>query len=158
MERRCARCKEMKNEDVFAGPFPSRPRKDAYCRPCRSEYQREHYFAHRPDVIRRNGARKQEERHRRVAAILDYLRNHPCVDCGETDPVVLEFDHLGEKSFTVADGMKSKAWAAVLEEIEKCEVVCVNCHRRRTASRGAFRRADFAAERPPARRLFGPWT
>lgn len=158
MERRCARCKEMKNEDEFAGPYPSRPRKDSYCRPCRSEYHREHYLANRSDVINRSGSRKKEERRRRVAAILDYLRAHPCVDCGESDPVVLEFDHLGDKSFTVADGMKDKSWAAVLEEIEKCEVVCVNCHRRRTASRGAFRRSGLAAEPLQAPPLFGPWT
>lgn len=158
MELRCARCNQLKNENDFAGPYSSRPRKDAYCRPCRSEYHREYYLANRPEVLRRNGSRKKEERRRRVTEILEYLKAHPCVDCGETDPIVLEFDHLGDKSFTVADGMKDKSWAAVLREIEKCEVVCVNCHRRRTASRGAFRRVDFGAEPLAAPRLFGPWT
>lgn len=158
MERLCARCNQLKDENDFAGPYPSRPRKDAYCRPCRSQYQAERYLANRSEVIRKNGARKKVERQRRVAALIDYLQDHPCVDCGEADPVVLEFDHLGDKSFTVAEGIKSRSWTAVLEEIEKCEVVCVNCHRRRTASRGAFRRlgiAEMPVVSPP---LFGPWT
>lgn len=85
-----------------------------------------------------------------VSLLLDYLREHPCVDCGESDPVVLEFDHLFEKSFTIADGLKSRSWEAVMAEIQKCEVVCVNCHRRRTAARGGFKRMTIVAAGLPA--------
>lgn len=59
-----------------------------------------------------------------------------CVDCGYNEhPEALEFDHVrGEKLFNVASGIR-KAWSKVLEEIAKCEVVCANCHRIRTANR-----------------------
>lgn len=157
MERRCSRCKLLKDETEFAGPFKSKPRKDCYCRPCRSAYQREHYLANRSELIRKARSRKQLELRRRVSLLLDYLKKHPCVDCGECDPVVLEFDHLGGKAFTVADGMKSQTWTAVLAELEKCEVVCVNCHRRRTAARGGFRRLGMSGIRLTQGRLFGPW-
>jgi hypothetical protein len=60
---------------------------------------------------------------------------HPCADCGETDPVVLEFDHLGDKRFTIGVAIRDRNWQSVLEEMAKCEVVCANCHRRRTATR-----------------------
>ena len=66
---------------------------------------------------------------------MNYLSEHRCCDCGETDPVVLEFDHLTDKSFGIAGGLRYRNWASVLAEIEKCEVVCANCHRRRTAIR-----------------------
>lgn len=157
MERRCARCKAVKHEDDFAGPYASKPRKDTLCRPCRAAYQHDHYLENRPVLIARSRARNEAERHRRVALIVEYLRFHPCVDCGETDPVVLEFDHLGEKSFTVAAGLKTRSWAAIQAEIEKCEVVCVNCHRRRTATRGGFRRLVLAEARFGQGRLFGSW-
>jgi hypothetical protein len=68
--------------------------------------------------------------------VLAYLREHPCVDCGEVDPVVLEFDHLGDKRDAVgALASEGHGERVLLAEIAKCEVVCVNCHRRRTVAR-----------------------
>src|SRR3546814_8531418 len=64
-----------------------------------------------------------------------HLRAHPCVDCGETDPVVLEFDHLRDKVGNVSAMVHSNELWRLVDEIEKCEVVCANCHRRRTARR-----------------------
>lgn len=82
----------------------------------------------------------------------DYLRMHPCVDCGEEDPIVLEFDHLGDKSFDISKGLRYRNWTSVLAEIKKCQVVCANCHRRRTTRRGGYRRSRWAAEVPLSNR------
>jgi 5-methylcytosine-specific restriction endonuclease McrA len=83
-------------------------------------------------------ARRRRRRHQ--ALVLEYLRTHPCVDCGETDPIVLEFDHLRDKTKNVS-GMAAHSWRVIQEEIAKCEVVCANCHRRRTSRRGGYFRA-----------------
>ncbi|WP_134745488.1 hypothetical protein [Microbacterium sp. Root53] len=83
-------------------------------------------------------------RHRNFPRMVEYLRAHPCSDCGEPDLVMLEFDHLPgtDKKFDIsrAVGASTRSWRAILTEIEKCEVVCANCHRRRTANRAGFRR------------------
>ena len=76
--------------------------------------------------------------------LVEFLRERPCVDCGERDPIVLEFDHLAEKEFAISAGLRGRRWDDVLREIDKCEVVCANCHRRRTAHRGGFARAAVA--------------
>ncbi len=76
--------------------------------------------------------------------IVQFLKEHPCLDCGEDDVVVLEFDHIGDKLFDVSFGLRSRNWDDVLAEIEKCEVVCANCHRRRTAKTRGFLRAAVA--------------
>ena len=69
-----------------------------------------------------------------------YFVVHPCVDCGERDPVVLEFDHLRDKRLAISSQLHGRNWQTILDEIEKCEVLCANCHRRRTARRrGALR-------------------
>jgi len=76
-------------------------------------------------------------RRKKQRIIYEYKLRHPCVDCGEADPIVLELDHrenkdprlTTRKSFSLGGlGMN-----ALLEELEKCDVRCANCHRRRTA-------------------------
>jgi hypothetical protein len=110
------------------------------CRECRRDYGRQHYAANRERYIANAAALKRRTRLKRVEFLLEYFCAHPCADCGETDPVVLEFDHIGEKTFDVMQKFAERRWQAILDEIEKCEVVCANCHRRRTARRrGALR-------------------
>lgn len=66
--------------------------------------------------------------------MLEYLSDKSCIDCGESDSVVLEFDHLRDKEMGVSTMMGTGySWDAILLEIEKCEIVCANCHKRRTA-------------------------
>ncbi len=138
--RRCGRCGAEKPLDDFAWRRKVRGQRDNYCRPCRADYKREHYAANRQRYIDNAAQRRRRIAHERTQWLLDYFEEHPCVDCEESDPIVLEFDHLGDKSFDVCRGVIDRAWEDVLAEIEKCDVVCANCHRRRTAARGGFRR------------------
>lgn len=69
---------------------------------------------------------------------LDEARHVPCADCGNRYPsVCMDFDHLPghTKSFGVMNRWKDRKWNLILAEIEKCEVVCSNCHRIRTKAR-----------------------
>jgi hypothetical protein len=62
---------------------------------------------------------------------------HPCIDCGESDPIVLEFDHReGEKKLAAVSTLMTQMKASlktIKAEIVKCDVRCANCHRRKTA-------------------------
>ena len=78
-----------------------------------------------------------QKRHRiRVRQkVLEFLSSKECVDCGEKDPIVLDFDHSGSKEkFKDVSRMLSGhySWESVLKEIRKCEIRCANCHRRKT--------------------------
>jgi len=58
-----------------------------------------------------------------------------CVDCGEKYPhFMLDFDHLPgqEKIGNVSDVLANYSWDRAMKELEKCEVVCSNCHKLRT--------------------------
>lgn len=68
------------------------------------------------------------------AAVLAYKLDNPCVDCGEADPIVLDFDHRGDKVCAVSQ-MSGRGWSLrrLFAEIAKCDVRCANCHRRKTA-------------------------
>jgi hypothetical protein len=64
-----------------------------------------------------------------------------CLDCGEHDPRVLEFDHREQSS---KKGSVSRLVSGrhslerIMEEIEKCDVRCANCHKLRTAQQMGF--------------------
>lgn len=146
--RKCYRCGALKPVEEFAWRRKARGQRDSFCRPCRSAYGKEHYAANRQRYIDQAAASKRKLALRRTRLLLEYFETHPCVDCGETDPVVLEFDHLRDKSFAVAQALTRRGWQSILDEIEKCEVVCANCHRRRTAERrGALRAVLTVAQR-----------
>jgi hypothetical protein len=59
-----------------------------------------------------------------------------CMDCGYDDhPAALSFDHVqGQKMGNVSELIK-RSWAVIMGEIQKCDVVCLNCHAVRTWSR-----------------------
>lgn len=69
------------------------------------------------------------------AKLFDYLSSKRCFDCGENDPIVLEFDHTDRKiKFKTIAKMLSGhySWNSIQREINKCEIRCANCHRRKT--------------------------
>lgn len=73
----------------------------------------------------------------KVKAIIDAFKDRPCTDCGVRYPAhVMDLDHTGEKTGDVSVLRVSRGMETVLTELEKCEVVCANCHRQRTFERG----------------------
>jgi hypothetical protein len=110
-------------------------------------YARRHYEGDRERYLSRAVIQKAATQAILQAAILRYLEQHPCVDCGESDPVVLEFDHRdpGAKSFNIgAASTGSIGLERVRREIQKCDVRCANCHRRKTAKTAGYMRAILA--------------
>jgi transposase-like protein len=94
--RRCGRCRHHLPTECFNR---HRDGLQWWCRACFAAYFRERGDTHR----RQSYAAKLARQRALSARVLDYLRHHPCVDCGDADPVVLEFDHLGEKTASVAE-------------------------------------------------------
>lgn len=75
--------------------------------------------------------------------VYDVLDNASCVACGEDDPIVLEFDHIDrrDKSASVsAILLKGCTLDDVKEEIAKCQILCANCHRKKTAQENNSKR------------------
>jgi hypothetical protein len=60
----------------------------------------------------------------------EYKRSHPCVDCGDSDPESLTFDHVrGVKKTTIANMVNlGYTIESIKDEISKCEVRCWTCH------------------------------
>lgn len=123
-------------------PYKDPEQRKAYSK----AYRRTYTAQQRADLIRR----KKESIARAQDFITRVLSEQPCVDCGEDDLVVLDFDHLPEFKKTagiskmVRNGVGLKK---LMDEVAKCEVVCANCHRRRTARRAGWSRYGALGER-----------
>ena len=78
--------------------------------------------------------KRAERRERIKQKMMDFYKDHPCVDCGETDPRVLDFDHINTKRHNVSTLLRKEySWDSILEEASNCVVRCANCHRVKTA-------------------------
>ena len=111
---KCYRCGETKAADDFAWKRKERNQRDSFCRPCRAAYGRAHYQANKARYIEQAAARSRIVRLERTRFLLEYFALHPCVDCGESDAVVLEFDHLGDKSFNIGGSLIDRSLASIL--------------------------------------------
>jgi hypothetical protein len=131
--KRCSRCGDRKPLSEFNRR--SENRLQGLCRACNSAYLKEHYAKNLGYYVEKAVRHKKRIKTAHRTKLLEYFADHPCVDCGETDPVVLQFDHVrGEKLTEVAALIAGgRAWKWIAAEIEKCEVRCANCHVRRTA-------------------------
>ncbi|MEK7458262.1 MAG: hypothetical protein AAB612_02135 [Patescibacteria group bacterium] len=134
MEKLCARCKKLLDESKFNWKFKN-IRRATYCKECSREYIKEHYEKNKPYYLKKAKKRNVRLRKTEHAYVLRFLRSHPCVDCGETDIVVLEFDHRNQfdKDYEVSQMIQRRMPAnKIIDEISKCDVRCANCHRRKT--------------------------
>jgi hypothetical protein len=108
------------------------------CKECANRYNERYRELGGEALKRRVSVLKKSKREANKEFIWNYKLAHPCVDCGESDPVVLEFDHIGgDKKYSICR-MMYMSLETILSEIDKCEVVCSNCHKKRTAKKGNF--------------------
>lgn len=104
-----------------------------YCKCCHNSYMKEHYKKNKAAYLKKASIRNGVVRKETTKFVWEYLKTHGCVDCPETDPIVLEFDHVRGTKRREVGRLTQFSLKAVQEEIAKCEVRCANCHRRKTA-------------------------
>ncbi len=100
----------------------------------RAKSSKRHYLKNKQYYKEKARERTLEQTKKNKDYISEYLLNHPCVDCGEKDIIVLEFDHINDdKSYNIANMIQTGySLETIKKEIDKCEVRCANCHRRIT--------------------------
>ena len=131
--KKCNGCGESLPETSFSWKNKARGYRNSRCRSCHKAYAAEHY-KNNSDSYK---ARTKRDRPKLYAQgdqyIKEHLRNNPCVDCGESDIRVLQFDHrdsVGNKALRV--GHYRSSLGRLIQEIAKCDIRCANCHMRRT--------------------------
>ena len=135
--KKCSRClSHLPLTEFHRSVKYGKPYTYAHCKQCQRAYVQQHYLDNRDTYV------AKAKRHKKKAIgivrekLAAYLKEHPCIDCGEPDLVVLQFDHVkGEKKTEVSRLVTAGfPWETVEVEIRKCEVRCANCHTRKTAT------------------------
>jgi hypothetical protein len=147
--KKCRECKGLKPDDEFSYRNQAAGSRHGICIACFGVYRRRHYLDNKAQYFERNNRNIRLRAGASNRWLVDFLAEHPCIDCGETDPVVLEFDHI-DRSTKRADVsilvQRGYSLAIIQAEIAKCVVRCANCHRRRTVTQLGWPRGRFKLE------------
>lgn len=139
----CGNCKTDKEETCFSFKDKSTGKRQSYCKDCHRVHSNTYYARNKEACGRRTFARNKVIELQNKENVLSILKDKSCVDCGESDPVVLEFDHIDRatKRDSVSNMVhRGMSFKTILIEIEKCEIRCANCHRRKTAKEANYYR------------------
>jgi hypothetical protein len=134
--KKCTICKESKLLCEFNKNKTTKDGFNNLCRECSKsiskKYYQENRERHKKIISLRNKKLIKENRQK----LFDFYKNNKCIDCGNSNPIVLELDHKDDvrKTSTISNMIHSGiSWKKIEEEISKCEVRCANCHRIRTS-------------------------
>ena len=99
----CTKC--LKPQDLSQFSYKNRGKGilHAQCKNCSRAKVRSHYERNKAYYTEKARTRNLALRQEIQSRLLAYLSTHKCVDCGESDPVVLDFDHIdGNKNLPVS--------------------------------------------------------
>lgn len=129
----CSTCKKSKELSEFSFKNKSKNIRSKKCKECTSEYSKAHYQKHQQIYIERAKKSKKKYAKRNTENVIEYLQDKYCSRCQIKDIEVLDFHHKdpNEKEYSVADMLThGYSWKRIRKEIDKCEIVCANCHRK----------------------------
>ncbi len=138
----CTNCNQCQELDNFAFKNKAKGTRQSWCKVCQRAYAKSDYLAKTDYYKAKNAISRSTIIKRNKNFINGYLKTHPCVECGETDIEILQFDHVemllkrGGRVPNFITGSLEK----LIIEIEKCEVRCVKCHTRRTRKQMGWQR------------------
>lgn len=139
----CTKCNKEKAIKEFTFKNKSLGKRTAQCKECRKIWFKAHYTTNKSYYKKLATIARPKLRQRRREDLYNYLVDKFCVDCGQQNIIVLEFDHLHSKEFSISEMVnKAMGWDRIKEEITKCEIVCANCHRIRTAKRAGWYKSN----------------
>src|ERR1041384_7871041 len=132
--KKCSKCGKLREITDFHFRNKKKKTRKSSCKFCFSSYRKGLYHKKKSYYIKLAKESKERRLITNRKKLFNFLSVHACVDCGESDPIVLEFDHISDKKYGISDLMcRSKAWKTIEKEIKKCKVRCANCHRKKTA-------------------------
>jgi len=129
----CIKCKKDKDENDFSWRNKQREIKNSYCKKCKREYNKIHYENNFEKYREKSTKNNKIYKKRNKEYALSLKLSLKCKICGEDHPACLDFHHRDsdDKEYNISIISNSSCSIKKLKkEIEKCDVLCSNCHRK----------------------------
>lgn len=111
--KKCVHCDEVLEDDCFYGDKRKNNKLSPYCIQCESKRKKKQLISFKKQC-------------------LEYKNQYCCTKCGyDKNITALDFHHRekSEKDFTISSSKKLQITQEIKDELDKCDVVCSNCHR-----------------------------
>jgi len=138
MNKHCPDCKTEKDISFFRKNKSTKDGLQFLCKSCQSDRFKKYLVLNKKKHVALVTASKERRKRALRAFLVEHFTSNPCVDCGESDIRVLEFDHKPntEKCNGVARiACSGHSLKKLVQEIDKCDVRCKNCHAKKTFAR-----------------------
>jgi hypothetical protein len=133
VQKLCSGCKNLVSVELFGRKTNAKDGLQSRCKSCQRLKVNEHY-ANNAEYYKEKAAKRDaivSTRHREL--LINFLRENPCVDCGNTDIEVLQFDHIDRKTKSgEVSNFLTGSTKRLMIEVNKCEIRCANCHIKKT--------------------------
>lgn len=130
INKRCTKCSDTFNIEEFSikGKYKSGEIKyQSWCKSCTKKYKDIHYNVNKKYYIEKSSRYRDDF----IKWFIDIKKTLECKFCGEDRYWVLDFHHTDskEKEYNISHLMRTTNKKKLLEEVDKCIVLCSNCHR-----------------------------
>lgn len=128
----CCKCKRELPVDNFSFKNKEKGTRHSLCLDCEKQYKRDWYYRHYKEKETREKFLKRNREY--MARVNDMINQHKtsCLICGEDNKCCLDFHHLDPnlKEGAIASIKGRVSSEEIQAEINKCVVLCANCHRK----------------------------
>ncbi len=126
--KNCNRCHQDKDESEFDKSSKRYDGLQTFCRSCKKQWDAAYYQANKTKCL----ARTQTSKTKRLEWLAEYKATLKCKECGESHVSCLDFHHRDKdtKVESIANLIQRASVERIQKEIDKCDVLCANCHRK----------------------------
>ena len=129
MTKQCYVCKKQKDSEAFSINKSKKDGLSGRCKSCQKEYFKEYYKNNKEKHI--SAVRKSKISNIEINnQYIDKIKEHGCTLCKEKEKCILDFHHIQDKDRNISDLKRCSTLDVLKSEIEKCVLVCSNCHRK----------------------------
>ncbi len=129
MDKVCKNCNQTKLLSEFNKRSDKKDGLDNFCRLCSRERTQNYYHNNREVQVKKASGRVLKRKRKIIKYVRENIKKK-CSLCPEDFPSCLDFHHLRDKKFTISAELTDHSWKKILEEIDKCILLCANCHRK----------------------------